>query len=61
MSVNPYDKNSLDLAKELLERFELVPDIGEGLQHSKINNGGFPVNYRPYDYFRLLVNKTGVK
>lgn len=61
MSVDPYNKNSLELAKEVLKRFGLVPDVGPGLQPSQINNGGFPVNYCPYDYFRLLVNKTGVK
>lgn len=61
MSVDPYGKDSIELAKEILERFGLKADIGPGLQPSKINNGGFPVDYCPYDYFRLLVHKTGCK
>lgn len=61
MSVDPYNQNSLEMAVKILERFGLVPDVGPGLQPSSINNGGFPVNHTPYDYFRLLVNKTGVK
>lgn len=61
MSINPYGENSLELAKKILERFGLKADVGPGLQPSEINNGGFPTNYRPYDYFRQLVNKTGVK
>lgn len=61
LSVDPYGKDTIQVMEELLQNYRLTMKKGEGIIPAKINNGGFPCDYSPYDYFRQCLYKTGCK
>lgn len=59
MAVDPYEKDTVQLMEEILKEYGLEIVKGKNLKPAKINNGGFPCDYSPYDYFRQCLHKTG--
>ena len=59
MSIDPYNKDTVQLMEEILKDYGITLKKGQGLKPAKINNGGFPCDYSPYEYFRQCVHKTG--
>jgi hypothetical protein len=61
MAVVVYNMNTVEVMEEILKEYGMTMKKGEGLMPAKINNGGFPCDYSPYDFFRQCLYKTGCK
>lgn len=58
--VDPYNKTTTELARDIVAQFGLELELGEGLKPASIENGGFPLpNINCYTMLDELAKMTG--